>query len=291
MVPLFPGDNSIAKREGGEKTPLFSAYSAPFASVGEDFSRIIVHGVESLIPQVKDGEPLSRLERSSGKPVLILYPTPLSYDELKNVFEKIEPSKSFSHIFTLSPRFLPFVESLSNWSWLPFPVALGPKTTGEEWETAKPPLKVVYAPLRASLSEAKAIQQAVDSIPRSADRVKLEVLDLKKLASISELRSSILGADFVIDDISCEDFGFMTFEALASGRVPICGMERELLQQYPYYPAPILDCQIDTFVSKLESVLSEPRSLRDFNKRSWAYSNSLGATDKIKGELNRVLGG
>jgi glycosyltransferase involved in cell wall biosynthesis len=149
--------------------------------------------------------------------------------------------------------------------WLPVVVDLDVWVPGEEPLHRERPL-VVHAPSRQALKGTALIEPVLETL------VERGVIDYQRIegTAYEDMPALIRSADIVLDHFGIGNYGVVTCEAMASGRVAISHIHDRVRGRVPD-PIPTIEATPDTLAAVIEKALDDRDAAREIAAQGPAF--------------------
>jgi hypothetical protein len=186
-----------------------------------------------------------------------------------------EIAKFVDHVFIGSFDTHPLASQHPSWSWLNLPVDLEsiPKPPVVDPKTNS--VKIVHIADRPAKRGSHLITQAMELLLAKKLPVEFEII-VPELHDLYSLLSSLRAVHVIIEQITSRSYGYLGAVGMALGKTVLSGISPEAKQAWDQLSfCPVLDCTADNLVSRIESIVREPRCTRDFGKRGREYAEKF----------------
>lgn len=192
----------------------------------------------------------------------------------------------FSHLFLSSPRSkeLRFLHNSSSW----LPLALNFSNCDySRFDSSMIglTLRVLHIPWGIPIRDTEAIVESANLLKAKGLRCNLEIINPEELQSPTAIEAALSSAHLVIEHLSLNAPGQLCCKAQSFGTPVVTNINPESKADWEQLKMnPALDADVQTITKRLESVLREPRCLKDLSKRSRSYSEAYHQATRVAEE-------
>ena len=159
------------------------------------------------------------------------------------------------------------------WSWLA-PALPIEEVSAQPWQELNPlGVRLLHIPYATTPADTAAIARNVESL-KAQSRLKFDfrVCPPESLASRQALDEALLSCDVYVESLHRESPGLLAYEAMLRGKMVLSGNSSEAQAQWQQLViCPVMHSTPDNLAKRIESIVREPRCLRDLSKRSREY--------------------
>ncbi len=172
---------------------------------------------------------------------------------------------NFRHVFILDPENMTVAPACRSHSLIPMAL---------DFERIKE-VTLKYDEIRAILitaqvpaDEQKFIISCVESLRAKRLRFEFNVIDPDSIRNVESLMTIIKDSNLLVERVGRESFGALAVLAMAFGVPVLSGNSEKSRSSWQHLQyCPNLDTNRENFTKRLESIIREPRCLRDLSKR------------------------
>lgn len=187
-------------------------------------------------------------------------------------------NRYFPAVFVSAPELAGLFRQHENCSWLPVPVELAPSSAAAP-VTPATPLRIIQLQSGENCADLESVMHALRERGHS---FLFSTCRTGSLASLPELNAVIDKADLVIESIDDPCYGVTALHALNRGKTVLAGNDPAYRQEWKQMQfSPVLDTNSGNIEQRIESLLKEPRCLRDLGKRSRQFVENYHNADTI----------
>ncbi|RMG43100.1 MAG: glycosyltransferase family 1 protein [Candidatus Dadabacteria bacterium] len=272
QAALLSSRSGIFQLQIGDIGPLKDYIDAGFYDV------IHVHSLH-LIRRTEPGDLLKELLISSAqKGVAIFYSI---YREdcmlLQDSLSALNEINTYGKLMLLpssSDYYLSPLEDIRT-SFMPVPIDLSAVGPARGFEPESHSLSVLHIPIYVSSKDTETIDLVCKRLQERGRKFNFNIINPSDITNLAEFRKFIREADLVIESLSYAGFGIVAVEAMAHGKTVISGNDVKLRHAFgPLALCPVIDSTKGDFEEMLDSIIREPKCLRDLGTRSRTYIDS-----------------
>jgi len=205
--------------------------------------------------------------------------------------------ESFDFLFIGSPDNMSFSSLGVPWGWLAMPLDLETiPAEGQPAQNKKGELSFLHIPYRVPKEESDLIIEIMAALKGKGYRFNFKLVSPNEIIDGTNLLQTLADCNVYIEHLSKSSFGLPALKAMALGKTVLSGNSQSARQSWEQLSVcPILDTSSDNFERRVESILREPRCIKDLGRRSRRYveahHNAAIINRMVLDTYQRVLAG
>ena len=193
--------------------------------------------------------------------------------------------KTFHHLFIGSADNLQLNQEIPSWSWLSPGLDFKALPVTRPEEPAPQRLRILHIPHRVKPAETSCLVDVLTGLSSERNLFNLEVAPPETISTRSDLTAALMRCDLFIEQLDRQSYGYLAIQALAHGKTVLSGNSKATHQIWDQLTTcPVLDTTRQNLKARIESILHEPRCLRDLGKRSRQYAekyHNVAVTSRV----------
>ena len=274
-----------------EEMPVASSLSA-FTSGLAGGSVVHFHGLSSLArPNTPASDALSLVASLRERDIKVVMTLYTESETWRNADIAIpgavgELSDLLSYTLLGSEEFYVPIAARSRWAWQALPVDVAAIPVPPLFEPSPHEVRVLYMPYLSNPADTRFIEATVSAVWNSGLKFKFTVVSPDEMKEERWYTDAFAHCDLFIESIDREGFGPAAVEAMLRGKTVMSGNAPEGKHLWPQLNvSPVFNTTRANFERRLESIIREPRCLRDLGKRSRQYVEQYHNAERIAAHL------